>query len=125
MGAASDVLRWCVLDEQFLENLWDENDLCADDIREYLCEEEQMDINAWIRETLYFLSGMFLDRVEEYAKENNIDFKSDNYDVYVYTNFLDSGFDCSLNDYDLSSKDDKYFDDFLKKEGFKDGKKNV
>lgn len=88
------VLGWGYLDLQFLNERINEFNLDTDDIKDdmdgYVEEENYSDINTWIYSTFRLAGYNFLDKVEEYAEENEIEFDKDSIEIEVFTNYLDS-----------------------------------
>ena len=86
------VLGWGSCDLQFLENKINELELDTDDILDELelNDFDKTNINNWIYSTLYLGANNFLDKVQEFADENELDFDRDLVEIEIYTNYLDS-----------------------------------
>ena len=86
------VLGWGSLDLEFLENKINELELDTDDILDELelNDFDKTNINNWIYSTLYLGANNFLDKVQEFADENELDFDRDLVEIEIYTNYLDS-----------------------------------
>jgi hypothetical protein len=88
----ASVLGWGSLDINFLENKMEEFNLDSDDVIEQIesIGSDKLDINNWIYCTFDIQANKFLDKVEEYAKDNNIDFDKDDIEIEIFINYLDS-----------------------------------
>lgn len=126
-----------VCDVDFFLNTLNDLDLDFDDVDaevESLCSDKN-DINAYIYSCFYLSGHNFIDAVKEYIDNNNLyneeeiteeikDFfevksfnldknKIENFEIYVYTNYLDSGFDCLLADYNTADLEEENLRDFI------------
>ena len=88
----TSVLGWGSLDLEFLENKINELGLDTDDILDELelNDFDKTNINNWIYITLYSGANNFLDKVQEFAEENELDFDRDLVEIDIYINYLDS-----------------------------------
>ena len=86
------VLGWGSLDLEFLENKINELELDTDDILDELelNDFDKTNINNWIYVTLYQGATNFLDKVQEFADENELDFDRDLVEIEIFVNYLDS-----------------------------------
>ena len=97
----SSALLWGSLDIEWLNNFIDEHNLDSDKVCEYKndatgCKDVE-DINIYIHSALEIAYNNFKQKVEEFAKEEfMIDFENG-----IYCNYLDSGYDSILNEFDL------------------------
>jgi hypothetical protein len=126
-----------VCDVDFFLNTLNELDLDFDDVEsevESLCSDKN-DINAYIYSCFYLSGHNFIDAVKEYIDNNNLyvedeiseeikeffnvdNFNLDkerieNFEIYVYVNYLDSGFDCMLSDYNTADLEAENLRDFI------------
>lgn len=98
------VLGWGYLDVAFLERKLEEFDVDTDDVIDRIESfgGDKTDINNWIRSTFELAAYNFLDKVQDYANENEIEFDKDEIEVEVFCNYLDS----FLNGKDLNHEID-------------------
>lgn len=117
----TDVLGWGYLDIKFLDSKISEFELETEDIKDEIDSIgfESADINSWIYCTIYLGARRFLESVETYAQENDIEFCIDDIEIEVYTNYLDSfvngdklNSDIDISDY--SEENLQHYLDWLK-----------
>ena len=87
-----DVLGWGYLDVEFLNDRINEFNIDIDDIKDDIdgYADNYMEINSWIYSTFRIAAYNFLDKVEDYANSNNIEFNKDDIEIEVFCNYLDS-----------------------------------
>ena len=121
----STVLGWGSLDLEFLENKINELGLDTDDILDELelNDFDKTDINNWIYATLYQGATNFLDKVEEYALINDLEFDKDLVEIDIFINYLDSFLNGEIlnSDIDITDFSDNNLKSFISKvmEGIK------
>ncbi|MDD3465616.1 MAG: hypothetical protein PHE67_00585 [Campylobacterales bacterium] len=108
------ILGGGVLDVNFLVQKLEEFDLDAQDVVDYAKEYESgnLTINGLIYATFNLAANNFLDKVVEYAEDNELSFDKDSVEVEVYTNYLDSFLNGSILNYEIDVMD--YSDENLK-----------
>ena len=112
----SDVLGWGSCDVDFLNNRINEFNINIDDIKDdiYSICGELTDINTWIYSVFYIAANNFLDTVENYSNENDIDFNRDDIEIEIFCNYLDSflngrKLNSEIDVSDLSDDNIKYY----------------
>ena len=115
----STVLGWGSLDLEFLENKINELGLDTDDILDELelNDFDKTDINNWIYATLYQGATNFLDKVEEYALINDLEFDKDLVEIDIFINYLDSFLNGEIlnSDIDITDFSDNNLKSFISK----------
>lgn len=108
------VLGWDSYDVQFLENKISEFKLNIDDILNELelNYSDKANINGWIYYTFYLGASNFLDKVQEFGKNNGLNFDRDFVNIKIYTNYNDSFLNGEILNKDIDITD--YSDDNLK-----------
>ena len=109
----NSVLSWKSLDIQYLDNLIDTYDLDSDQV---VLERDanfggdgSLSINSYISTVLDMAYYNFKTKVEEFSGEDSLyDFNEG-----VYCNYLDSGYDSILSDFDITDFSDENIQDFL------------
>lgn len=88
----STFLGWGNCELQFLENKINVFGLNTDDISNMLDlnNSDKTNINGWIYYTFYLGTNIFLDKVQEFAKDNGLKFDRDLIEIKIYTNYQDS-----------------------------------
>jgi hypothetical protein len=113
MSIANEILNWKEADAKYLENLINEYNV---DIEEIRIEVNEIDnINEWIECVLYKAGSTFLKKVDDYICEKDIYkmYYPGDEEMSIYTNYIDSGFDSVLNDYDLTNFSERNIKNFL------------
>jgi hypothetical protein len=100
MNILAELLEWKQFDVEFLEDIVkeykiDPTDIITD-VKDRFESEGLLDINAVIYTVFSLAAQNFLEAVAMYDKD-----VANNYEIVIYTNYLDSGFDCSLAYYDI------------------------
>ena len=88
----TDILGWGSFDVQFLSDRIEEFNLDIDDIKDDIdgYADNYTDINNWIYSIFRVAAYNFLDKVQDYADSNGIEFDKDNIEIEVFVNYLDS-----------------------------------
>ncbi|MDK2063332.1 hypothetical protein PT447_00160 [Aliarcobacter butzleri] len=125
-----------VCDVDFFLNTLNKLDLDFDEVESEVesLGSNKNDINAYIYSCFYLSGHNFIDAVKEYMEENNLfsedidgDVKEffgvenfnlekeviENFEIYIYVNYLDSGFDCKLSDYNTSDLREENIKNFI------------
>ena len=108
------VLGWDSLDIQFLENKINEFKLNIDDIVNELelNYSDKANINGWIYYTFYLGAYNFLNKVQEFAKKNQLKFIRSIIDIQIFTNYNKSYLNGKILNSDINIMD--FSDDNLK-----------
>ena len=88
----TDVLGWGYSDVEFLNNRIEEFNLNTDLIKEEIDSigMDLVDINSWIYCCYYLGANNFLNKVLDYANDNDLSYEADRVDIEVFCNYLDS-----------------------------------
>lgn len=118
MSIAPHILGWGSLDLQFLENKVNEFNLDIEDVREHIenigfNKINILDVNCWIYTTFDLAFNIFIENFTVYLEDNEIDFDINKIEPNIYTNCIDSFFDCVLNDYCITDFSDENFKDII------------
>lgn len=120
-------------DVRYFLNKLNEFDLDFEDVQEEANSMGRNDFNSLMYCCFDLAGRKFMDAVIDYVKENNLtsddidedikeqfgcDIKIDlekleNFEMNIYVNYLDSSFDCLLENYDLSEFDEENLINFL------------
>ena len=115
----STILGWGICDLQFLENKINELELDTDDILDEveLNGFDKTNINDWIYITIYRGANNFLDKVQEFAEEIELEFNRDLIEIEIYINYLDSFLNGEIlnSDIDITDFSDDNLKSFIKK----------
>lgn len=116
----ASVLGCGTLDSNFLIDRLNEYDLDLEDVKDEseMIFGDKLNINELIYTTLYMGSNNFLAEVNNFFEEKELDNKIDknileDFDARIYTNFLDSGFDSKLSEYNLTDFSEENLQNFL------------
>lgn len=114
------VLGWGICDLEFLENKINELGLDTDDILDELelNDFDKTNINNWIYIALYQGASNFLDKVQEFAKDNELEFDRDLVEIDIFINYLDSFLNGEIlnSDIDITDFSDNNLKSFIDKE---------
>ena len=110
----TDILGWGYSDVEFLNNRIEAFNLNADLIKEEIESTgiDLVDINSWIYCCFYLGANNFLNKVLDYANDNDLSYEADRVEIEVFCNYLDSFLNDKYLNSDVNIMD--YSDDNLK-----------